>query len=155
MGDEIHLNQQILARIARLERQNRNLKRGALAVLVSLATLFVVSLGLMGQTTQKKAPAPKTAKPAAAAPAPAPFVMPANIEAQSFILKDANGHVRAELYMDGEGPTSSCWIKTARRWLACRCVTLPPPGRFSFCPIRSTTPAFRSALRKAKARSFR
>ncbi len=57
MGDEIHLNQQILARIARLERQNRNLKRGALAVLVSLATLFVVSLGLMGQTTQKKAPA--------------------------------------------------------------------------------------------------
>ncbi len=31
--------------------------------------------------------------------------MPANIEAQSFILKDANGHVRAELYMDGEGPS--------------------------------------------------
>jgi len=32
-------------------------------------------------------------------------VLPANIEAQSFILKDANGRVRAELYMDGEGPS--------------------------------------------------
>ena len=31
--------------------------------------------------------------------------MPANIEAQSFILKGANGRVRAELYMDGEGPS--------------------------------------------------
>ena len=31
--------------------------------------------------------------------------MPANIEAQSFILKDANGRVRAELSMDGEGPS--------------------------------------------------
>jgi hypothetical protein len=111
MDDEIRTNQMILARIARLERQNLLLKRGALAVLVVVLALFVVSLGLMGQattsTTQKKTPAPKAAKPASApaAPAPAPFVMPANIEAQSFILKDANGHVRAELYMDGEGPS--------------------------------------------------
>ena len=110
MGDENHTNQLILARIARLERQNLMLKRGALAVLVFVAALFVVSLGLMGQTTtttQKKTPAPKTAKPAPAPapPAPPPFVMPANIEAQSFILKDANGHVRAELSMDGEGPS--------------------------------------------------
>jgi len=110
MGDEIDTNQMILARIARLERQNRMLKRGALAVLVSVAALFVASLGLMGQaTTQKKAPAPRAAKPAsapAAAPAaPPPVVLPANIEAQSFTLKDANGHARAELYMDGEGPS--------------------------------------------------
>ena len=34
MGDEIYKNEQILARIARLERQNLILKRGALAVLV-------------------------------------------------------------------------------------------------------------------------
>jgi hypothetical protein len=111
MSDEMQTtNQMILARIARLERQNRMLKRGALAVLVFVTVLFVVSLGLMGQATtstaQKKPPAPKAAKPAPApAPAPAPFVMPANIEAQSFILKDANGRVRAELYMDGEGPS--------------------------------------------------
>jgi hypothetical protein len=111
MSDEIHItNQMVLVRIERLERQNRLLKRGALAVLVVVSALFVVSLGLMGQTTtttQKKTPAPKAAKPAPApaAPAPAPFVMPANIEAQSFILKDANGRVRAELSMDGEGPS--------------------------------------------------
>jgi hypothetical protein len=109
MGDKIHTNELILARIERLERQNRVLKRGALAVLVSVAALFVASLGLLGQTTTpKKTPAPKAAKPAAspAAPAtPAPVVLPANIEAQSFILKDPNGRVRAELYMDGEGPS--------------------------------------------------
>jgi hypothetical protein len=109
MGDELDTNQMILARIARLERQNRMLKRGALAFMVSLAALFVASLGLMGQaTTQKKTPAPKAAKPAPAPAAPAappPVVLPANIEAQSFILKDANGHVRAELAMDGEGPS--------------------------------------------------
>lgn len=110
MGDENHTNQLILARIARLERQNLMLKRGALAALVFVAALFVVSLGLMGQTTtttQKKTPPPKAAKPAPAPapPAPPPFVMPANIEAQSFILKDASGHVRAELSMDGEGPS--------------------------------------------------
>ena len=107
MGDEIGTNELILARIARLERQNLILKRGALAVLVCGVSLFIVSLGLMGQTTQKKPPAARAAKPAApAAPAaPAPVVLPANIEAQSFILKDANGRVRAELYMDGEGPS--------------------------------------------------
>jgi hypothetical protein len=109
MGDEIDTNQMILARIARLERQNRTLKRGALAVLVTVAALFVASLGLLGQaTTQKKTPAPRAAKPAAtpAAPAaPPPVVLPANIEAQSFTLKDANGRARAELYMDGEGPS--------------------------------------------------
>jgi hypothetical protein len=107
MGDEISTNDLILARIERLERQNRMLKRGALAVVVSAAALFIASLGLMGQTTTpKKTPAPKAAKPAPAAPAtPPPVVLPANIEAQSFILKDANGRVRAELYMDGEGPS--------------------------------------------------
>ena len=60
MGDEIRTNQMILARIARLERQNLMLKRGALAALVAVSALFVVSLGLMGQattsTTQKKTP---------------------------------------------------------------------------------------------------
>jgi hypothetical protein len=109
MGEEIHSNEQILARIARLERQNRTFKRGALA-LVALAALFIASIGLLGQAQQTphKAPAPRAAKPvpAAAAPAPPPApVLPKNIEAESFVLKDANGHVRAELSMDGDGPS--------------------------------------------------
>ena len=54
MGDEFHTNQLILARIARLERQNLMLKRGALAVLVCVVSLFIASLGLMGQATTQK-----------------------------------------------------------------------------------------------------
>lgn len=92
------VNGAILARIERLERQNRTLKRGALACL-GIASLFVVTLGVMGQAPRKK-PSPK-----AAAAAPAELVLPKNIEAESFILKDPNGHVRAELSMDGEGPS--------------------------------------------------
>jgi hypothetical protein len=83
----------ILIRIERLERQNSRLKRGALACLVA-----IMSVGLMGQTKSK------STRPAAPAPAAAP-VLPKNIEAESFILKDANGHVRAELSMGGTGPS--------------------------------------------------
>jgi hypothetical protein len=83
----------ILARIERLERQNSRLKRGALACLVA-----IMSVGLMGQTQRK------STRPAAPATPPAP-VLPKNIEAESFILKDANGHVRAELSMGGTGPS--------------------------------------------------
>jgi hypothetical protein len=84
----------ILFRVAQLERQNRQLKRGAMACLV-----VVASLGLMGQAQRK------TARPPAAAPAAPPQpVMPKNIEAESFILKDTNGRVRAELSMSGTGP---------------------------------------------------
>jgi hypothetical protein len=83
----------ILIRIERLERQNSRLKRGALACLVA-----IMSVGLMGQTQRK------STRPPASAPAPAP-VMPKNIEAESFILKDANGRVRAELSMGGTGPS--------------------------------------------------
>ena len=115
MGEEIHSNELILARIARLERQNCTFKRGALA-LVAVASLFIASLALMGQVQQtqqtpRKTPAPRAAKPspaasaAAPAPPPAPVVLPKNIEAESFVLKDANGHVRAELSMDGDGPS--------------------------------------------------
>jgi hypothetical protein len=95
MTDETHEKDLIVSRIERLEKQNRRLKRGALACLVAIA-----SFGMMGQAQRKstKAPAP------ALAPAPAPFVMPKNIEAESFVLKDANGHERAELSMGGTGP---------------------------------------------------
>lgn len=111
-------NQQILSRLERLERENRRLKRGALIGL-ALATSLIASLALLGQaqqtqSTPPKAPAArakKTAPAAAPAPAPAPppppapLVLPKNIEAESFILKDANGRVRAELAMSGEGPS--------------------------------------------------
>lgn len=99
MSAGIHTNSQILSRIERLERQNRILKRGALVCSVFIASLFIASLALTGQV-QHKTPAPRAAKPA-----PAPPALPQNIEAQSFILKDANGRKRAELSMGGEGPS--------------------------------------------------
>jgi hypothetical protein len=100
------VNSAILSRIERLERQNRNLKRGTLASL-AIASVFVLSLGVMGQgQTQTPAPRKKPVVKAAPAPvAPPEPVLPKNIEAESFILKDPNGHVRAELSMDGEGPS--------------------------------------------------
>lgn len=86
-------SERILSRIERLERQNRRMKRGALCLLVALA-----SIGLMGQTTTHR-------KKAAPAPAPPPeAVLPKNIEAESFVLKDPAGKPRAELSMSGTGP---------------------------------------------------
>jgi hypothetical protein len=83
----------ILSRIERLEQQNRRLKRGALACLLAVA-----SLGLMGQAQRKPV------RPPASAPTPA-FTMPKNIEAESFVLKDAGGRMRAELSMGSTGPS--------------------------------------------------
>ncbi len=85
--------QQLEIRIERLESQNRWFKRGALTLLAAL-----VSVSLLGQTKQTKKPAPKSAA------APAAPVTPDQIEAHSFILKDSNGKVRAELSMTGTGP---------------------------------------------------
>jgi hypothetical protein len=93
MSEATHEKDLIVSRIERLEEQNRRLKRGALACLVAIA-----SFGLMGQTQRKSTRAP------APAPAPAPAI-PKKIEAESFILKDANGRVRAELSMGGTGPS--------------------------------------------------
>jgi hypothetical protein len=83
----------VVARIERLEEENRKLKRGALVCLIALA-----SVGLMGQTQRK------STRPPAAAPTPAP-TLPKNIEAESFILKDSGGRTRAELSMGGTGPS--------------------------------------------------
>ena len=127
MSEDTHTQDLILSRIARLEAQIRAWKRGALAGLVAVATLGLLAVaslgpfevGLMGQAsqtsqtgqtsqTQRKTP-PRAGTPRSAAPAPAPApaapVMPKNIEAESFILKDANGKVRAELSMGGTGPS--------------------------------------------------
>jgi hypothetical protein len=86
--------QQLEIRIERLETQNRRFKLGALTLLIAF-----ISVSLLGQTTQTKK---KAVKPAAAAPA-AP-VTPDQVEAHSFVLKDSNGKVRAELSMTGTGP---------------------------------------------------
>jgi hypothetical protein len=75
-------------RIEKLEKQNRLFRRGALTCLIAL-----VSVGLMGQTKH----------PHKAAPTAAPSI-PEKIEAQSFILKDSTGKIRAELSMAGTGP---------------------------------------------------
>jgi hypothetical protein len=87
----------ILSRIERLEKENRAWKSAVVLCLIAFA-----SIGLMGQTTttqHKKTPA--APKPA---PAPAAPVLPKNIEAESFTLKDASGKSRAELSMSGTGP---------------------------------------------------
>jgi hypothetical protein len=78
-------------RIEKLERQNRLFRRGLLTGIIVLT-----SVALMAQTKH-----PRKAAPAAP---PEPPAMPEKIEAGSFILKDANGKIRAELSMSGTGP---------------------------------------------------
>jgi hypothetical protein len=68
--------QAIVERLSKLEGQNRRLKRGGAAILAALSTLV-----LMGQA------------------APSPRV----VEAQRFVLKDANGNVRGWMGVIGKG----------------------------------------------------
>ena len=89
----------ILARIERLERQNRRLKQTALVCVVAIAAVMLTG-GLMGQTQHRK-----TTKRKPAATAPAAPVVPEKIEAKSFVLEDSAGHERAELSMSGTGPS--------------------------------------------------
>lgn len=101
---ELH---ELLSRVGRLEKENRRFKRGAL-VLVAAA----VTIGLMAQT-KPQTPSTSSQKPKAAAkPAPKPAeppppgpVVATTVEAQSFVLKDANGHVRAEFALMGSTPS--------------------------------------------------
>jgi len=86
----------ILSRIERLEKENRAWKRGTVICLLALA-----SIGLMGQTGQT----PRKKTPAAPKAPPPEAVLPKNIEAESFILKDPSGKSRAELSMGGTGPS--------------------------------------------------
>jgi hypothetical protein len=81
--------QPLEVRIEKLERQNRLFRRGALTCLIAL-----VSVGLLGQTKH-----PRKAPPAPAAP-----VVPEKLEAESFVMKDSNGKIRAELSMAATGP---------------------------------------------------
>jgi hypothetical protein len=79
-------------RIEKLERQNRLFRRGLLTGVIAL-----ISVALMAQTKHPK-------KAAATNPPPTSAAMPDKIEAGSFIMKDANGKIRAELSMSGTGP---------------------------------------------------
>lgn len=93
----------LLSRVGRLETENRRLKRGALAFLAVMA-----SIGLMAQTKQTPSTSqkPKARLPAKPAEPPAPGpVIATTVEAQSFVLKDANGKVRAELSLAGSTPS--------------------------------------------------
>ncbi len=80
------------SRIGQLEEENRMWKRIGLASLILLACI-----GLMGQAKQRRIPTPT--------PTPATPPGPKNVEAESFVLKDTNGRVRAELAMSGAGPS--------------------------------------------------
>ena len=94
---------ELLSRVGRLERENRGFKRGALVFLA-----VIVSLGLMAQTKQfpSSSQKPKARPPAKPVEPPPPSpVLATTVEAQSFVLKDANGHVRAELAMMGSTPS--------------------------------------------------
>lgn len=87
----------IESRIERLERESRLWRR------IGTGSLLVIAcIGLMGQTKQRRRTAPAPAAPAATAAEPA---VPKNIEAESFTLKDSNGHVRADLSLAGAGPS--------------------------------------------------
>jgi hypothetical protein len=88
----------VLSRVERLEKQNRSLKKGAL--------LFLVAIASVGLTAQTRQPPSSSQRPKGRAPAPAPTPAgPTAVEAQSFILKDSNGHVRAELGLAGSTPS--------------------------------------------------
>ena len=91
----------LLARIEKLERQNRRIKHAASICAIAVASIVVTGV-LMAQTQTKKTTRPKTPAPVATPAAP---VVPEKLEAESFILKDASGKERAELSMGGTGPS--------------------------------------------------
>ena len=93
MSEPAQQQRSLESRIDQLEKERRMGKRIGL---VSL--LFLACIGLMGQAKQRRAPTPSPATPS-------PTLGPKIVEAESFVLKDANGRVRAELGMSGAGPS--------------------------------------------------
>ncbi len=85
------------SRIGQLEKESLMWKRIGLANL-----LFLACIGLMGQAKQRRTPKP-TPTPAPVTPPPPPRAK--IVEAESFVLRDTNGRVRAELAMSGAGPS--------------------------------------------------
>ncbi len=69
----------ILGRLEKVEKENRRLKR-----IVAVGSLLAAVLLIMGQARPRR-----------------------TIEAEKFVLKDANGSSRAQLGMDSNGPTLS------------------------------------------------
>lgn len=71
----------ILVRLEKLERQNRRLKRGAVAVLIAISALLLMGQGRLSRT----------------------------IEANKFVLKDADGRARAEMDLQSGGNPTLCF----------------------------------------------
>jgi hypothetical protein len=95
MSEPAQQQKSLESRISQLEKERRTWKRIGLASL-----LFLACIGLMGQAKQRRTPTP-TPPPATPPPTPGPKI----VEAESFVLKDTNGRVRAELAMSGAGPS--------------------------------------------------
>jgi hypothetical protein len=95
MSEPAQQQRSLESRIYQLEKERLTWKRIGL---VSL--LFLACIGLMGQAKQRRTPTP-TPPPAAPPPPPRAKI----VEAESFVLKDTNGRVRAELAMSGAGPS--------------------------------------------------
>ena len=71
--------QEVMDRLAKVERQNRWLVRGCLALVLSCGIAMLMAQKPLESVAQ-------------------------TIEAQAFVLKDAAGEVRAKLHMTGDGP---------------------------------------------------
>jgi hypothetical protein len=95
MSEPAQQQRSVESRISHLEKESRTWKRIGLSSLLLLACI-----GLMGQAKQRRTPTP-TPAPATPPPPPGPKI----VEAESFVLKDTNGRVRAELAMSGAGPS--------------------------------------------------
>lgn len=124
----------ILARIEKLERQNRRLKQGALICLVAIASIAVTG-GLMGQTQHRKSAKPKPAT----ASVPAAPVVPEKLEAESFVLKDPSGRERAELAMGGTGPSFRLLDQSDSALVTISLNDGTPSGRWCCSPTRTIT----------------
>jgi hypothetical protein len=125
-------NYDLSERIAKLERENRRMKRSALALLLLPVAFLVMAQAQAPKPNPNLTPAPAqspTANPAAtpapatppvpnpaqaAAPAkpPLPAAAPASrvVVASEFVLKDASGHMRARLWFGpkpGKSPSTA------------------------------------------------
>jgi hypothetical protein len=125
MSAEFPRYEVLSARIEKLERENRTMKRSALAILVLPIAFLVMAQAPKSTVAPTPAPAqpptptqPQTAQPPATAATPAPAKTPGPAQApvsrvvvaSEFVLKDASGHMRARLWFGakpGKSPSTT------------------------------------------------